>query len=125
MVADKYQLERLLDEGGMGSIWLATNLDLDASAALLSPLVIAETASSPSCSAIESSLRGRATNPTFASCWSVSRDIRSRLAQRKLLDANPQWAAGEDGSSRPPSRLREVDLGAHAPSTEHGASHLR
>ncbi|HEX4473580.1 MAG TPA: serine/threonine-protein kinase [Polyangiaceae bacterium] len=34
VVAHKYRLERLLDEGGMGSVWDAHNVDLDVSVAL-------------------------------------------------------------------------------------------
>jgi serine/threonine-protein kinase len=33
-VADKYLLEQLLEEGGMGSVWLAHNIDLDAPVAI-------------------------------------------------------------------------------------------
>src|SRR6185436_1968416 len=33
-VADKYLLERLLEESGMGTVWLAHNIDLDAPVAI-------------------------------------------------------------------------------------------
>src|SRR5678815_2867935 len=33
-VADKYLLEQVLEEGGMGSVWLAHNIDLDAPVAI-------------------------------------------------------------------------------------------
>jgi len=33
-VADKYLLEQLLEVGGMGSVWLAHNIDLDAPVAI-------------------------------------------------------------------------------------------
>ena len=34
LIADKYLLEQLLDEGGMGSVWVARNVDLDARVAV-------------------------------------------------------------------------------------------